>query len=258
MIPKVIHWCWFGRGKLPYTARKCIRSWKRKLPDYEIKLWNEDNFDVHSCRYVEEAYAARKFAFVTDYVRLHALYTEGGVYMDSDVEVLKRIDRFLELPAFTGFESDVGCITGIMASEKGGSWVRDLLDGYRNRSFWNQDGSQNLTTNVEYTAELMKAKGADISSGFIEIPGYVMVFPRDYFCPKAWKTGAYTLTENTYVIHHFAASWWTRRDWWLRWIEQRLGKRARHWTEFFWRPLPTVVSSVKAGVARRARKAFGL
>lgn len=100
MIPKIIHYCWFGRGKMPELAERCIASWKKHLPEYQYILWNEDNFDITSVPYVKEAYEARKFAFVTDYVRLYALYHFGGVYMDTDVEVLKPLDRFLDLPAF--------------------------------------------------------------------------------------------------------------------------------------------------------------
>lgn len=257
MIPKVIHWCWFGRGKLPYTARKCIRSWKKKLPDYVIKLWNEDNFDIHCCKYVEEAYYARKFAFVTDYVRLYALYTEGGIYMDSDVEVIKRIDAYHNDVAFTGFESDVGCITGIMGSEKGGKWVEDLLDAYEGRSLYLENGNLNLTTNVEYTAELMKQKGVDLSAGEINIPGYIHIYPRDYFCPKSWKTGEYRLTANTCTIHHFAASWWTKRDWYLRWVEQRFGVRGQYYVAYFWRPFSVVVRALCTAVMRRFKKVIG-
>ena len=139
MIPKVIHYCWFGQGKMSSLAEKCIASWRSLLPDFSIKCWNEDNFDIESNRYVKEAYSAKKYAFVTDYVRLYALYTEGGIYMDSDVEVIKRIDRFLSFPAFTGFETTGGCITGIMGSEKHGQWVKDLLNEYEERCFINPD-----------------------------------------------------------------------------------------------------------------------
>ena len=104
MIPKKIHYCWFGRGQMPPMALKCIESWHRYMPDYEYKLWNEDNFDINSVPYVKEAYEARKFAFVTDYVRLYALFSEGGIYMDTDVEVLKPYDDLLELSGFTGYE----------------------------------------------------------------------------------------------------------------------------------------------------------
>ena len=100
MIPKIIHYCWFGRGQMPELALKCLESWKKYCPDYEIKEWNEDNFDLETYPYAREAYENRKFAFVTDVVRLYALYHEGGIYMDTDVEVLKPLDRFLNDPAF--------------------------------------------------------------------------------------------------------------------------------------------------------------
>ncbi len=106
MIPKLIHYCWFGRGEMPELARNCIASWRKLLPDYELMLWNEDNFDVDSLKFTRQAYAKRKFAFVTDYVRLYALKHYGGLYMDTDVEVVRSLDPLLDLPAFTGFECD--------------------------------------------------------------------------------------------------------------------------------------------------------
>ena len=128
MIPKKIHYCWFGRNPLPESAQKCIASWRKYLPDYEIKEWNEDNFDINVNLYVKQAYESRKFAFVTDYVRLYALASEGGVYMDTDVEVLKTFDPFLHHHAFSGFENNNYVPTGMMASEKNGKWVTELLD----------------------------------------------------------------------------------------------------------------------------------
>ena len=258
MIPKVIHWCWFGRGKVPRLAKKCIKSWRKYLPDYEIKLWNEDNFDIHSVKYVEEAYEKRKFAFVTDYVRLYALYTEGGIYMDSDVEVLKRIDRFHELPAFTGYESEVGCITGIMGSEKGGQWVKDLMDEYHARPFVLPDGSLNTKTNVHYTSCMMKEKGVvlDCMKETV-VPEYLTIYPRDYFCPKLWASGDITITENTYTIHHFNASWWEPRKWWIRWTDNHIGPRAAYYVGYFWRPFPVVVRSLLGAVKRRVLRVIG-
>jgi len=122
MIPKVIHYCWFGRGKMPQLAQTCMESWGKYLHDYKLKLWDEDSFDINSVHYVKEAYQSRKFAFVTDYVRLYALFNEGGIYMDTDVEVLKSFDDLLYLPAFSGYESNKfsSFPTGIMASEKAG------------------------------------------------------------------------------------------------------------------------------------------
>ena len=148
MIPKTIHYCWFGRGQMPPLAVKCIESWKKFLPDYSLKEWNEDNFDVSANKYVRQAYENRKFAFVTDYVRLYALYTEGGVYMDTDVEVLGSYDNFLHHTAFSGFETDGNVPTGMMAAEKGSLWAKELLDGYKDRVFIKEDGSFDTTTNT--------------------------------------------------------------------------------------------------------------
>ena len=148
MIPKVIHYCWFGKGKMPDLALKCLESWKKYCPDYVIKEWNEDNFDLDLYPYAREAYDNRKFAFVTDVVRLYALYHEGGIYMDTDVELVNSIDKFLHHTAFSGFESEKNVPTGIMASVKGGTWVQENLDVYTNRKFVNSDGTLDLTTNV--------------------------------------------------------------------------------------------------------------
>ena len=118
MIPKIIHYCWFGGKPLSPMARRCIDSWKKYCPDYQIKRWDETNFDLNSCTYIREAYEAKKWAFITDYVRLCVMYNYGGIYMDTDVEVLKNLDCFLSEKAFSGFESVDRIPTGIMASEK--------------------------------------------------------------------------------------------------------------------------------------------
>ncbi len=127
MIPKIIHYCWFGRGKLPELAFKCMDTWKKYLPDYQLRLWNEDTFDITSHPYVFEAYQSKKYAFVTDYVRLYALYHFGGIYMDTDVEVIRNLDELLDLPGFSGFESEKDVPTGIMACESHNSWAEEQL-----------------------------------------------------------------------------------------------------------------------------------
>lgn len=207
MIPKVIHYCWFGRGKLPDLAKKCIESWKKYCPDYEIKEWNEDNFDLDKYPYVREAYDKRKFAFVTDVVRLYALYHEGGIYMDTDVEVLKPLDRFLAHHAFSGFEDEQFVPTGIMASEKGGKWAKDNLDYYNGKHFLKEDGSVDLTTNVVTITNYMLPLGLKQDNTYQDFPGLITFYPKDYFCPKSYKDGQIYLTDNTYTIHHFAGSW---------------------------------------------------
>ena len=253
MIPKTIHYCWFGSGQMPSIAKKCILSWKKMLPEYSIKLWNEDSFDLSCNAYVQEAYQARKFAFVTDYVRLYALYNEGGIYMDTDVEVIKPLDAFLTLPAFSGFESDSGCITGIMGSERHGAWVKDLLEEYSNRHFIKPDGSMDMMTNVLYTNNLMTRKGLLLNGQTQQFENYVTIFSKEFFCPKSWDTDQYIISDKTHTIHHFAASWWTRRQKWLRWTRNHFGKRAAKYLSYFWRPPKVLFPSIIVTMKKKLR-----
>ena len=148
MIPKIIHYCWVGRNPLPDDVRHYIESWKKYCPDYKIIEWNEDNFDIFFNQYAREAYNAKKWAFVSDYIRLSVLNTYGGIYMDTDVEVVKNLDEFLSNKAFSGFESNKYIPTGIMGAEKGNAWIQYLLSYYDNRSFYLDDGTPDLTTNT--------------------------------------------------------------------------------------------------------------
>lgn len=217
MIPKIIHYCWFGGKEKPEEAKRCIKSWKNILPDYQIKEWNESNFDISQNRYVLEAYEVRKYAFVTDYVRLYALATEGGIYMDTDVEVLKSYDQFLHHIAFSGFENNNYVPTGMMASEKNGLWVTDLLEDYKSRHFIKEDGTFDMTTNTFTITEYMKKKGLVCNNTYQDLPGLVTLYPSEYFCPKDHTTGVIFKTENTVCIHHFAASWIPHDTWsWRR------------------------------------------
>lgn len=212
MIPKIIHYCWFGYGKMPLLAKRCIQSWKKYLPDYEIKEWNEHNFDLSLFPYAQEAYDAKKYAFVTDVVRLYALYTEGGIYMDTDVEVLKSLDPFLLHTAFSGFENETQVPTGIMASERGGIWARDNLEYYQNKHFINKNGEMELTTNVVFITEYMLQKGLIPNDTFQDFPGLITIYPHDYFCPKSYKDQKIYKTNHTVTIHHFNGSWKTPKQ----------------------------------------------
>ena len=223
MIPKIIHYCWFGRNPLPESAVKCIDSWKKYLPDYEIKEWNEDNFDLESYPYVKEAYENRKFAFVTDVVRLYALYNEGGIYMDTDVEVLKSLDPFLVHHAFSGFEDETNVPTGIMASEKHGKWALENLHHYDNLHFVKEDGSLDLTTNVVTITNYMLKYGLKQNNTYQDFPDLITMYPKDYFCPKSYKDGKIYLTDNTVTIHHFAGSWVSDIDKSIIEISKKLG-----------------------------------
>ena len=220
MIPKKIHYCWFGGNPLPDDALRYIESWKRFCPDYEIKEWNESNFDMDSYPYVREAYDSRKFAFVSDVARLYALYTEGGIYMDTDVEVLKSLDDFLKYDGVSGFESSTQIPTGLMASRDLHPLVKEWLDEYKGIHFVREDGSLDLTTNVTRITNSCLRYGF-VPDGTLQTVREFTFFPSEYFCPKDYRTGALNVTENTYTIHHFDGSWCTssvktlmkERDW---------------------------------------------
>lgn len=205
-IPKVIHYIWFGNNDLPEEAIECIESWKKFCPDYEIKRWDESNFDLSSNNYVKQAYEAKKWAFVSDYARLWILVNEGGIYMDTDVEVLKSLDPFLTNRAFSGFESDASVPTGIMACEKGFPLFQRLLDDYDARSFINSDGSYDLTTNVVVITKTCKACGLKLDNTLQTVDGFTL-YPSDWFCPKSHESGVINLTDNSVTIHHFNGSW---------------------------------------------------
>jgi hypothetical protein len=223
MIPKVIHYCWFGRGKMPQLALDCISSWRKYLPDYDIKVWNEENFDVNSVPYTEQAYRSRKFAFVTDYVRLYAIYNFGGIYMDTDVEVLKNLDAFLKHPAFSGFETECQVPTGIMGGESKNEWFRIQLNKYENKNFILPNGRYDMTTNVETISLSMKDESFLFNNTTQDFKGIITMYSKDYFCPKSYLTGKIEITENTHCIHHFAGSWLSKSQKRKKYIIQLCG-----------------------------------
>jgi len=206
VIPKIIHYVWVGGNPLPPLAKKCIESWKKFCPDYEIKRWDETNFDVSSNQYCKEAYEVKKFAFTSDYIRLYVLVNYGGVYMDTDVELVKPIDDYLIYQAFSGFEDEKSIPTGIMACEKGFPLFHDLLSDYGDRRFILPNGEQNLTTNVSFITESCLKRGLVLSNTLQTVDGFTL-YPNDVFCPKSFYYGSYSITENTVAIHHFAGSW---------------------------------------------------
>ncbi|MBU2019156.1 MAG: glycosyl transferase [Bacteroidetes bacterium] len=210
-IPKTIHYCWFGGKPLPKMALQCIESWKKHLPNYEIIEWSEKNYDLKSNQFVQEAYKQKKYAFVTDYVRLDVLNRFGGVYMDTDVEVLKSLDEFLQLQAFSGFETENLVPTGIMASEKNGEWVKEMISYYDQRPFILNGGKLDTKTNVLIISEQMAANGFELKNSLQEYKNCATFFPKDVFCPKN-PNGKLELTPNSVCIHHFNGSWLTSKQ----------------------------------------------
>lgn len=213
MIPKKIHYCWFGRGEKPQLAKDCIKSWKKYCPDYEIIEWNEDNFDINMNQYVKEAYENKKYAFVTDYVRLYVLKKYGGIYMDTDVEVIKSLDSFLKHHAFSSFENNDYIPTGIIGAEANNKWICTLLDDYDNLHFV-KNGKLDTTPNtIRITNTTVKNFDLKPISSFQELGGGVVtIYPFDYFCPKSHITNKITITDNTCTIHHFSGSWLSKED----------------------------------------------
>ncbi len=206
MIPKKIHYCWFGRNPLPELAERCIASWKKYCPDYEIFEWNEDNFNLDCYPYVREAYDAGKWAFVSDVARLYALVTYGGIYMDTDVEVLKPLDDILKYEAVSGFEAETRIQTGIMACQAGQKLFKEFLFDYKHQHFTRPNGSYDMTTNVTRITDACLKYGLKLNNTKQTIHGFTL-FPTDFFCPKDCRTMETNITQNTYVIHHFDGSW---------------------------------------------------
>lgn len=207
MIPKIIHYCWFGGNQKSTLANKCMKSWEKFCPDYEIKEWNENTFDV-SCApdYVKQAHANKKWAFVSDYVRLWALYNCGGIYMDTDVEIIRNLAPLLNHKAVSGFEHGNYIQTAFMASEQGLEIFDDLLHDYDSISFINHDGTFDTTPNVKRITDKLSTHGLE-QNNRKQTVSQITFFPSDYFAPKDFITGIVRKTENTFIIHHYDGTW---------------------------------------------------
>ena len=234
-IPQIIHYCWFGRNPLPNTAKKCITSWKKYLPDYEIKEWNEDNFDVNIIPYTEEAYNARKYAFVSDYARFWILYRYGGIYFDTDVEVVQSFDDILQRGNFMGCERSyqtasrkVNNETGVENSSMTAmglgvapglgigaaphlAIIKELMNSYNGQHFFTPDAQMDRTTIVERTSSILCNHGLTLTPSIQEC-AELFIYPSDYFCPKDMDTHKLCITKNTHSIHHYDDSWHTRPE----------------------------------------------
>lgn len=224
MIPRIIHYCWFGPSEMPELAKNCIASWHKYMPDWEYKQWNEESFDLDSNVYAREAYQAGKYAFVSDYVRLWALEREGGLYLDVDFEVFKPFDDLLFHHAFAGIEGSKHnpVMMGVCASEAHGDWVSKMLEAYSTRHFI-VDGSPDHTTNVQFLTAIMASYGFRQDGSEQDCLG-LHVFPVDYFSPRR-TTGEYIRTENTYCEHKGLTSWSNHSKGWKYYLLRLLGRR---------------------------------
>lgn len=202
MIPKIIHYCWFGGKPLPKSARKCIASWRKFFPDYEIKEWNESNFDVNIVPYTAEAYAAKKYAFVSDFARFWILRQEGGIYFDTDVEVIRPMDDILERGAFMGMENSESVAPGLgLAVEQGHPLYQWYIDYFSDKHFTPDQPSM-----IPVLREKLLKLGWQQENRIQSVDG-ITIYPPDYFCPQAKMGGPIYVTENTRSIHHFDCTW---------------------------------------------------
>ncbi|MGM9845184.1 MAG: glycosyltransferase family 32 protein [Muribaculaceae bacterium] len=234
MIPHTIHYCWFGRNPLPQSAQRCIASWRKFLPDYKIVEWNEDNFDVNAIAYTRQAYAAGKWAFVSDYARFKILHDHGGIYFDTDVEVIAPLDDIIAAGPFMGYEvepsgKNVGSVNpGLgLGVAPGLALYAEILDFYAGHHFLKPDGSPNLTTVVTYTTDILIKHGLQPRPGKQTVAG-VTIYPKDYFNPLDDNTGRLRKTANTRTIHWYSKTWLSEPRWrraLSRWSHRLLGTR---------------------------------
>lgn len=206
-IAKIVHYCWFGDKQKSEFINKCISSWNNILEDYEIIEWNESNFNININNYVREAYEQKKYAFVSDYVRVYALYNYGGIYLDTDVEVFKKFDDLLENDSFWGFEEKDYIATSTIGAKKGNKLIKEFLDSYENRSFLNEDGSIDTLTNVTIVSEIISNLGIKLDGTFQKIDNLAVIYPQEYFSPYDYINCYSKKTNNTYTMHHFYKSW---------------------------------------------------
>ena len=214
MIPKTIHYCWFGHGTKPALAKRCMESWSKYCPDYEIIEWSEENFNIEcSPLYVRQAYEMQKWSFVTDYVRLWVVWNKGGIYLDTDVELIKPLDSFLQYSAFFGFEDHNLIATGLgFGAERGSDVLQKLMNDYTNAPFILPDGSLDLLSCPHRNTKTLVSLGLRQENRLQILPGNIAFFPTSVFCPLSYFTGRKSITADTVSIHWYSASWLPREE----------------------------------------------
>lgn len=231
-IPKIIHYVWLGGNELGELEKKCIESWKKFCPDWEIKRWDETNFDVNENQYCKEALENKKWAFASDYIRVKVLHDEGGVYLDTDVELVKPLDEFLDNKVFVGLEDEENIATCVIGAQKEQFIIAKLLDSYKERKFI-INGKPDLITNVVLFSFLVKEceNIKHFNNGFLKLKN-ITIYPKDFFSPIDFETKKITLTKNTHAIHRFAGTWVSKRTFLgkskgmiIKFIKLMLGKK---------------------------------
>ncbi len=208
MIPKKIHYCWFGGKEKPKSVLKCIDSWRKYCPDYEIIEWNEDNFDVNAHPFTKEAFEIKKWAFVSDYARLYVVYNHGGIYLDTDVQLIKSLDIFLQNEIYLGFEDENYVATGLgFGAIKGHPFLMENMKAYDNEALMDENGKFTAISCPVYTTKLLMDKGMRKNCEKIQSVGGITVYPKDYFCPYDYTTGVMNITENSHSIHLYSMTW---------------------------------------------------
>lgn len=223
-IPKIIHYCWFGEKEKPDSVKKCIESWKKFLPDYQLIEWNENNFNIEKLEYTKEAYVAEKYAFVSDVARIEALYQHGGIYMDTDVEVLKTFTPLLDARCILGMEEKEYVATSFMAFEKEHPLVKQFLNLYESISFFDKNGQIITGTNVAKLTNLLIEKGFVQENYYQELEEGIKIYPKEFFSPYDYINCHYNITENSYCVHHFAVSWMSKKEQVKKRIKKQLSK----------------------------------
>ena len=248
MIEKVIHYCWFGKGEMSNKMKKCLNSWKKYCPNYRIIEWNEDNFDIESTQWTKEAYAVKKYAFVSDYVRLKVLYEHGGIYMDTDVELIKPIDPFLKHHAFSGFEGPESAPTGIIAAEKNHHVIKRWLDWYKDRPYL-VESRPNMDPNVSFmTADLIEH--GLVMDNTKQVVDDMIIYPQTFFCPLYLDKFETCMSRNTVCIHHFTSTWRSAE-------ELKKFRKAKFRNEKWYQKLEYIVYYIRYFPQKSLRKILG-
>lgn len=229
-IPKVIHYCWFGQHQKPKSVEKYIKEWREKLPDYQIIEWNESNFDINCCNYVAQAYQAEKFAFVADYARLKALYEYGGIYLDTDVEVVKSFDQLIDTTdadLILGLEEKNWICTSTIISCQHNLFIKQFMDSYHKQSFFNKDNSINTTTNVVRITQMLFEFGFKQFNQrqYINTNNTrILILEAEYLSPMDYINRIDNRTVNTITIHHYDITWGKKKEFLIRFIKQSFVK----------------------------------